>query len=295
MRAYLPDFRVITTEDLGEALGVLDEGVVPLAGGTDLMVYLESGQLKPCCFLDLQAIPELRRGPRLDGVLILSPLCTFRDARVLPEIRGSFPLLAAAAREVGVIAVQSRGTWAGNIANASPAADGVPALMAYDAEIELSSRNGSRRVQLARFYRGYKLTDRRTDELITAIRLPLPAPGWRGYFRKVGTRRFQAISKTLLAGRVLMGTGGEVSDIRLIFGSVAPHTLRALRTEEVIRGRVLTLEVIEEAAQILQDEISPIDDMRSSAAYRRRVSANLLRDFLSGSGLHPDANRIDRA
>jgi len=283
MRAYLPDFRVITTEDLSEALDALadGEGVVPLAGGTDLMVYLESGVLKPCTFLNLQAIPELRRAPVLDGALTLSPLCTFRDARVIPLIRETFPMLSAAAREVGVLAIQSRGTWAGNIANASPAADGVPALMAYDAEIELASRSGSRVVPLARFYHGYKQMDRRPDELITAIRLPLPAPGWREYYRKVGTRRFQAISKTLLAGRILLGMDRMVKDVRLIFGSVAPYTLRAFRTEEFIRGRTLTPEVIEEAARALQGEISPIDDIRSDAAYRRRVSANLLRDFLS--------------
>jgi CO/xanthine dehydrogenase FAD-binding subunit len=282
MRAYLPDFRVITTEDLSEALDALAGGkdIVPLAGGTDLMVYLESGVLKPCTFLNLQAIPELRRAPVLDGSLTLSPLCTFRDARVIPLIREAFPMLSTAAREVGVLAIQSRGTWAGNIANASPAADGVPALMAYDAEIELASRIGSRVVPLARFYHGYKQMDRRPDELITAIRLPSPAPGWREYYRKVGTRRFQAISKTLLAGRILLGTDRMVKDIRLIFGSVAPYTLRAFRTEELIRGRTLTPEVIEEAARALQGEISPIDDIRSDAAYRRRVSANLLRDFL---------------
>jgi CO/xanthine dehydrogenase FAD-binding subunit len=283
MRAYLPDFRVITTGDLSEALDALagGEGIVPLAGGTDLMVYLENGVLKPCTFLNLQAIPELRRAPVLDGALTLSPLCTFRDARVIPLIRETFPMLSAAAREVGVLAIQSRGTWAGNIANASPAADGVPALMAYDAEIELASRSGSRVVPLARFYHGYKQIDRRPDELITAIRLPLPAPGWCEYYRKVGTRRFQAISKTLLAGRILLGMDRMVKNVRLIFGSVAPYTLRAFRTEEFIRGRTLTPEVIEEAARALQGEISPIDDIRSDAAYRRRVSANLLRDFLS--------------
>ncbi len=282
MRAYLPDYRVITTPNLGEALEALASGedIVPLAGGTDIMAYLEIGALKPCTFLDLQAIPELRRGPELDGSLTLGPLCTFRDARTMPVIRGTFPLLAAAAREVGVPSIQSRGTWVGNVANASPAADGVPALMAHDAELELTSRLGSRRVTLSRFYRGYKQMDRRPDELITAVLLPLPAPGWRGYFRKVGGRRFQAIAKTLLAGRALPARDHVVEDIRLVFGSVAPCTLRALRTEGVIRGRIPTPEIIEEAVQALQDEISPIDDMRSDAAYRRRVSANLLRDFL---------------
>ncbi len=283
MRAYLPEYKVITVRDLDEAVAALaaGEGIVPLAGGTDLMVYLESGALKPCTFLNLQTIAELRRAPSLDGGLTLSPLCTFRDARVVPLIRESLPMLAAAAREVGVLAIQSRGTWAGNIANASPAADGVPALMAHDAELELTSTTGSRCLPLASFYTGYKQTRMRPGELITDIRLPLPAPGWRDYFRKVGARRFQAISKTLLAGRVLLGPDSEVRDIRLVFGSVAPFTLRALHTEAVLRGRELTPTTIGEAVQALQDEISPIDDIRSDEAYRRRVSGNLLRDFLS--------------
>jgi CO/xanthine dehydrogenase FAD-binding subunit len=283
MRAYLPDYKVVTTTDLNEALDALacTEGLVPLAGGTDLMVYLESGVLKPCTFLNLQAINELGGPPEINGALTLSALTTFRDARVIATIRDTLPMLAVAAAAVGVLAIQSRGTWAGNIANASPAADGVPALMAYDAEIELASKRGIRMVPLAKFYRGYKQVDRRPDELITSIRLPLPTPGWRDYYRKVGARRFQAISKTLLAGRLLLGEDREVKDIRLVFASVAPYTLRAFLTEEVLRGRELTPQATNEAAAALQDEISPIDDMRSSAAYRRRVSGNLLRDFLS--------------
>lgn len=283
MAAYLPDYEVINPADLNEALDALASipGLAPLAGGTDLMVYLESGVLKPCTFLNLQTIQDLQRRPAINGALTLGALATFRDARVTPVIRDTCPMLAAAAAEVGVLAIQSRGTWAGNIANASPAADGVPALMAYDAEIELTSRLGCRTVALAGFYTGYKQMDRRPDELITAIRVPLPAPGWREYFRKVGARRYQAISKTLLAGRALMGGNGEVKDIRLVFASIAPFTLRAFRTEEVIRGRELTPDAIRNALAALQDEISPIDDIRSSAAYRRRVTGNLLRDFLS--------------
>jgi len=284
MGAYLPDYQVINPADLNEALDVLASlpGVVPLAGGTDLMVYLESGLLKPCTFLNLQTIQDWQRKPALNGALTLGPLTTFRDARVIPMIHEACPMLAAAAAEVGVLAIQSRGTWAGNIANASPAADGVPALIAYDAEIELTSRLGRRTVALARFYTGYKQMDRRPDELITSIRVPVPAAGWREYFRKVGARRYQTISKTLLAGRVLMGVDGEVKDIRLVFASIAPFTLRACRTEEAIRGRELTPDVVREALAVLQEEISPIDDIRSSAAYRRRVTGNLLRAFLSG-------------
>ena len=153
--------------------------------------------------------------------------------------------------------------------------------MAYDAEIELSSRKGSRRVPLSKFYKGYKQMDRRDDELITAIHLPLPESGWSDYYRKVGTRRFQAISKTLLAGRIRIDANRIVQDVRMVFASVAPFTLRALHTENLIRGRHLTPDLIEEAAAAIEDEIHPIDDIRSTENYRRRVTSNLVRDFLS--------------
>jgi CO/xanthine dehydrogenase FAD-binding subunit len=280
MRPYLPDYQVITPSDLKEALDAMSSlpDPVPLAGGTDLMVYLECGALNPCTLLNLQSVAGLR-GAECMGSVSLGALTTFRDVRVDPVLSRVAPMLAAAARAVGVLAIQSRGTWAGNIANASPAADGVPALMAYDAEVELTSRRGLRTVPLAKFYTGYKQTLRVRDELITGIHMRLPETGWREYYRKIGARAYQAVSKTLLAGRILLD-GRTVRDLRLVFASVAPHTLRASRTEAVIRGRELTPPLLDEAARVLQDEISPIDDLRSTAAYRRRVSENLLRDFL---------------
>jgi CO/xanthine dehydrogenase FAD-binding subunit len=287
MRAYLPDFAVVNPAELHEALDALASGenIIPLAGGTDLMVYLEAGELPPCAFLNLQEIRDFQRPPQINASLVLYPLTTYRDTRVTAAIRQKFPMLARAAREVGALAIQSRGTWAGNIANASPAADGVPALMAYDAEVELSSKSGRRSVALSRFYTGYKKTERRPDELITAIRLPLPRPGAFEYYRKVGTRRFQAISKTLLAGRILLGGDRRVKAARIVLASVAPYTLRALKTEAVLQGRELTLDIIEEAARAIQDEIKPIDDIRSTEAYRRHVTGNLVREFLS-SAIH---------
>jgi CO/xanthine dehydrogenase FAD-binding subunit len=277
-------FEVLTPHSLDEALDMMASGekLIPLAGGTDLMVYLQAGALSPCSFLNLQEVSDLRPRLAVNGGLTLGALTTYRDVRRSP-VRTRFPMLALAAREVGALAIQSRGTWAGNIANASPAADGVPALIAYDAEIELSSKSGSRRIPLAKFYRGYKQMERRPEELITRIHLPLPPKDWSEYFRKVGTRRFQAISKTLLAGRVLLDGDGTVKDVRMVFASVAPYTLRAVQTESVIRGQHLNPELIESAAKAIQDEIHPIDDIRSTESYRRRVTSNLVRDFLTNA------------
>ena len=275
-------FEVVNPGTIAEGLDALaaDAKLVPLAGATDIMVYLEARSLPPCTFLNLQQLQELK--PIVSGSrsVSLGALTTYRDVRT-SNVRQQFPMLALAAREIGALAIQNRGTWVGNIANGSPAADGVPALMAYDAEVELTSKNGQRTVPLSSFYRGYKQMDRRSGELITAIHLPVPRPGWREYFRKVGARRFQAISKTLLAGRILFGADQTVEDIRMVFASLAPYTLRAVQTENVIRGRKLTPELIEDATEAIQDEIHPIDDVRSTEAYRRRVTSNLVREFLA--------------
>ena len=135
------------------------------------MVYLEAGSMAPCTFLNLQELTELKPTRRVNGSLVLGALTTYRDVRI-SRVKEQFPMLALAAREIGALAIQNRGTWAGNIANASPAADGVPALMAYDAQIELASKDVSRSIPLSEFYRGYKQMDRRPDELITAIHVP---------------------------------------------------------------------------------------------------------------------------
>src|SRR5207253_1109067 len=231
------DFKVITPESLGEALDALSSlgNVRVLAGGTDVIVQLEAGSLKPCTFLNIQDLPELRS---LQSATSLTALTTYRDVRTGP-LKDQFPLLALAAREVGSLAIQSRGTWVGNVVNASPAADGVPALMVYDAELEIRSKTQTRRIPLSTFYRGYKEMDLRSDELIASIHLPPRAPGNFEYFRKVGARRFQTISKTLLAGRLSLDADGRVADVRMVLASVAPFTLRAISTESLIRGRHL--------------------------------------------------------
>lgn len=283
MRAYLPDYSVFTPETLDEAVEALDsdEEVWPLAGGTDLMVYMESGDWNPCTFLNLYGLKDIEREPRLNGGLTLSPLSTYSHTRKIENVKSSYPMLATAAREISVLALQSRATWIGNIVNASPAADGVPALMAYDARVELQSMTkGTREVPLSKFYSGYKQMDRENHELVTAVHLPAPENDWCEYYNKIGTRRFQAITKTLLAGRIKM-EGNTVEDVRLCFASVAPYTLRATETEDLIRGEELTPELIEEASEAIQEEIQPIDDIRSNETYRRKVTSNLVRDFLS--------------
>jgi CO/xanthine dehydrogenase FAD-binding subunit len=283
MRAYLPGYDLHAPANLSETLDLLarEPGVwQPFAGGTDLMVLLEAGKLPHKRFVSLANLAELRGIEVRHNDVILGALTTYSDVLRNSVLETEFPLLCSAARETGSIATQNRGTLGGNIINASPAADSPPALLVYDAEIELISARGSRWIPYHGFHTGYKKMMLAPDELLLRIRVPRRTIPWRQYYRKVGTRKAQAISKVCFAGAALM-ENGAVRDIRIALGSIAPIVLRAVKTEDALRGGKLTPENIAVARDILAREISPIDDIRSTARYRLRVAQNLLEEFLS--------------
>ena len=210
----------------------------------------------------------------------LGALTTNTEIQRHPALQAEFPLLCSAARETGSIATQNRGTLGGNIINASPAADSPPALLVYDAELELVSERGARWVPYHGFHTAYKKMNLSPDELLRAVRLPRRAAKWRQHYRKVGTRRAQAISKVCFAGAALI-ENGVVADIRIALGSVAPIVLRAVKTEDALRGARITPAVIATVKDTLAHEIAPIDDIRSTARYRLHVAQNLMAEFLS--------------
>lgn len=283
MRTYLPDYELRHARTLDEALALLAGPASewrPFAGGTDLMVVLEAGTLAHTRFVSLWGLDELR-GIRADADGIwLGALTTYTDILADAVLREECPLLCRAAAETGGVATQNRGTIGGNIANASPAADTPPALLVYDAELELTSAAGMRRVPYAGFHTGYKEMDLRPGELITGVRLPRGRAGWRQQYRKVGTRRAQAISKVCFAAAAQLD-GPTIAEIRVAFGSVAPIVVRCTQVESAVKGRDAAASV-EPALAALSRDIAPIDDVRSSAAYRLRVARNLLADFLNG-------------
>jgi CO/xanthine dehydrogenase FAD-binding subunit len=286
MRAYLPAYELVVPRTLGEALALLRDGPGvwrPFAGGTDLMVLLEAGKLEHRKFFSVAHLPELRGVETSDGHVTLGALTTYTDVRRDGVLSREFPMLAQAARETGGVAIQNRGTIGGNIANASPAADSPPALLAYDAEVELVSAEGARWVAYADFHTGYKQMLMRADELIARVRLRRPPEGARHFYRKVGTRRAQAISKVCFAG-LAETEGGVLTNVRMALGSVAPVPLRCRRTEELLTGRAIDEETTRAALEEMAKEIAPIDDMRSTARYRARVAQNLLAEFLSSVG-----------
>ncbi|HLJ24743.1 MAG TPA: xanthine dehydrogenase family protein subunit M [Candidatus Acidoferrales bacterium] len=283
MRAYVPAYDLRAPSSLSEVLALLarEPGTWQLmAGGTDLMVLLEAGKLSHKRFLSVAKLDDLRGIEAAREFVIVGAMTTYTEIQNHPILQSEFPLLCSAARETGSIATQNRGTLGGNIVNASPAADSPPALLVYDAEVELVSERGARWVPYHGFHTGYKKMQMAADELLRAIRLPRRAKKWLQFYRKVGTRRAQAISKVCIAGAALV-ENGAISDIRIALGSVAPVVMRAVKTETSLRGVSITPTVIEAARGTLAQEIAPIDDIRSTARYRLRVAQNLLQEFLS--------------
>lgn len=283
MRSWLAQYEMRGAASLDEALTLLatEPGAwVPFAGGTDLMVLLDAGRLEKKKYLNIWPLEELRGVAVTDRVVSIGALATYTDLLADPVLASEFPLVGAAARETGAIAIQNRGTIGGNIANASPAADLPPALLVYDATLEVASVRGRRTVPYDRFHLGYKQMDLAADELIVRITLPRDRAGWKQAYRKVGTRRAQAISKICFAAAADI-LDGKVQDIRVAYGSVAPTVVRATRAEAALRGRRLDESAIAAAAKAVRSDIAAIDDIRSTASYRQMVAVRLLEDFLS--------------
>jgi CO/xanthine dehydrogenase FAD-binding subunit len=283
MRAFIPHYQLTTPTSLTDALTLLNQqpGVwKPFAGGTDLMVLLEAGKLAHRNYINIWGLSELRGIEPTDTHITLGALTTYTEIQADPILRREFPMLCQAASETGGLAIQNRGTLGGNIVNASPAADSPPALLAYDAEIELVKSGGSRWLTYHGFHIGYKQMHIAPDELLARIRLPRNTANVTHYYRKVGTRKAQAISKVCFAAKATTDQG-LIDDTRIVVGSVAPIVVRCIETEDTLRGRKPDDETIRTACASLLREISPIDDIRSTAKYRLQVAQNLLVDFLT--------------
>jgi CO/xanthine dehydrogenase FAD-binding subunit len=252
---------------------------MPIAGGTDVMVQYAAGTLSARKLVSLWNLPELRRIQASAEEIRIGAGSTYTDLRQHNVLEREFPLLTSAARWTGGIANQNRGTLGGNIVNASPAADSLPALLVYDAELILVSARGERRVRYVDFHTGYKKTQLASDELIQEICLSRRLVGYLSYSRKVGARNAQAISKVCIAalGRIERGV---IEDVRIAMGSVAPVPLRLSQTEHVVKGQSVNPELVLRAERAAIAEIRPIDDIRSTAAYRAAVSGKLVAEFL---------------
>jgi CO/xanthine dehydrogenase FAD-binding subunit len=281
-----PEPPVESPRSLSEAYRLLtDDGSPPrpIAGGTDLLVQLTGELIEPPeRVLDLWRLDELR-GIRHEGdALVIGALSTYTQIRHSPIVTEFLPALAECAATIGAAQIQNRGTLGGNLVNASPAGDTLPVLLATDAEITLGSASGERTVTASDFFTGYRRTARRDDELVLRVRLSLGDRQVR--FRKIGTRRAQAISKVVMALSWRTDADGAWRDVRLALGSVAATPIRARGTEAVLEGGRPDAATAERAAEALRDEIHPIDDVRSTAEYRRTVAARVLQRLIRDEG-----------
>ncbi len=269
---------------LAEALAALasQPALLPVAGCTDLMVAGAPRRAAVEAVLDLLAIPELRGIREVPGGVEIGAATSFAQLAASALVAGTFPALAAAAAQVGGWQIQNRATLGGNIANASPAGDSLPVLLALGATVIVAGPGGERQVPYDAFHVAYRRTALRPGELIARVRLPLPAPGSRQAFRKVGTRQAQAISKVAVAmlGRAM---DGEVRELRLGAASVAATPVRLRAAEDAALGRPVG-EAAERAARAAAESVEPIDDVRSTAEYRRFALAAVVRRMVLGLG-----------
>ncbi|HXQ97637.1 MAG TPA: FAD binding domain-containing protein, partial [Candidatus Limnocylindrales bacterium] len=282
MRAHPAEYELVAPRTLPAVLALLAEAPgdwLPIAGGTDVMVQYSAGNLRARKLVSIWNLPELRRIEVFPDEIQIGAGCTYTDLREHAIVNQEFALLSCAARWTGGIANQNRGTLGGNIVNASPAADSLPALLVYEAELLLVSLGGEHRVPYRNFHIGYRRTQLAPDELIRAICLKRRFSEYYAQTRKVGARNAQAISKVCLAalGRL---AGGVVEDIRLAMGSVAPVPLRLKETERIAKGKQINAALIQLARTTAAAEVRPIDDIRSTARYRAAVAGNLVAEFL---------------
>ncbi len=275
---------IVPSPTLRQALRLLAEtGGRPIAGGTDVMVALAARSLpRDGPLLDIWGLEELR-GIRLEGdELVLGALTTYAELRRSRVVAEALPVLAEIAATIGAAQIQNRGTVGGNVINASPAGDMLPLLLATESSIVLASVRGERTVPASAFWSGYRRTVRAADELVVRIRIPL-VPDRRVRYRKIGTRRALAISKVVMAV-AWREDGSTWRDVRIGLGSVAERPIRALGAEAVLEGSRPTTETADRAAAAVEAEIRPIDDVRSTADYRRAVSGRVLRRIVLEAG-----------
>ncbi|HEX3477119.1 MAG TPA: FAD binding domain-containing protein [Kofleriaceae bacterium] len=274
MTAYL------RPRDLDEALAAraAHPDWMVLAGGTDLMVNANHRPAPPG-ILDLWRLAELCFVRHADGEIAIGAGTTWLEVERDPAVQAHLAPLAAAAREIGALQIQARATLGGNVGTSSPVGDSLPVLLALDAALEVASPRGRRRVPYCDWCTGYRTTQLAPDELIVAAHVPVPGPATRTAWRKVGTRRAQSISKVMGAAAITLD-GDVVVDARIALGAVANRPIRAVAAEAAVRGLRLA-DAADAARAAVASAIHPIDDVRSTASYRREVAGNLVARFFA--------------
>lgn len=254
----------------------------PLSGGTDLAVAMRHGNLDPGVIVDIKAVPELASSIEYqDGRYVIAANTVMTDLEHDESIRRSLPGLVEAARVVGSVQIRNRATLAGNLCNASPAADTPPVLMALGADLQIRGPVGSRTLSIEDFLVGYRATALEPGELIEAIRIPAPTGRSSSAFIKLGVRRAMEISVVCVGASVSLDADGTIARAGLGLGSVAPHTIRAGEAEGLMAGETPSDDLFVAAGELAGEECRPIDDLRASSEYRKAMVPVLVRRALS--------------
>jgi len=241
-----------------------------LAGGTDLLIRLKDDEIRPEALIDLSFVKALKEIKEAGDAVVIGSLASYADIGASPLVGKFGWVLAQGALEVGAPQIQNAATIGGNIANASPAADGIPPLYALDATIILAGTAGERVIAVGDFFTGPGKTVMKEDELITAVSFPKLSKGEKGFFKKIGQRKALAISKASVAA-VLRTANGSIEEARIALGAVAPTIIRCPKAESILDGNAVSAEIVAAAAKAVSSESSAIGDVRSTPEYRDYV------------------------
>lgn len=278
-------FDYCAPKGLDEALDIFadyGERARALAGGTDLVLFMERGKLKPELVVELPFCPPFTGLEVRDGQIRIGSRTTMRELETSPLIREKLPILAEAASKVGSLQVRNLATIGGNICTASPAGDTLPALLVLDASVKLARKGGERIVPLKEFFVGPGETVRQPDELLTEIISPIPSGRFGWSFYKLAVRRYMDIAIVNAAALVVVDEEGKIVDAKIALGSVAPTPIRVFEAEDRLKNNTLDETLLDEAAKLAQAASRPITDQRGTAEYRRvmvyRLTKRVLRE-----------------
>ena len=285
----MQDFDFLIPQTLDELKTALDEtGGRIVAGGTDVIPKMRRGLFSASVLVDTSRIEGLSFIEEKDGQIQIGALVTHQEIVESALLKETSPSLVEAAAKVGCIQTRNRGTLGGNIANASPAADTIPPLLTLNAEVRLASQKGERILSLNEFLLGPGKTALIPGELIHSLRFSRLIGIWGTSYLKLGKRNGMAISVVNAAAAILLDSTGQIEQARLALGSVAPTVVRCPEVESILIGQAPTSEILERAAQSVSDVISPIDDVRASAAYRAHSAVILARRALEQAIIHAE-------
>jgi len=270
--------------DEAELLAALsDPSAAILSGGTDLLVKIRGGLVRPGLLVDVGRLPTVRGIRRTEDAIEIGAAVPESEVLASPVVLDALPLLATALRALGSVQIRNRGTLGGNLVNASPAADSAIPLLLYDAELVLVGDSGERTVLLEGFIVGPGRTALGSGEFVRTVRVPIPRTAYGAFYRKVGKRRALTIAIASL-GALLRTEDGRIAEARFAAGSVAPTPTRLRAVESHLRGAPLTDEAIAEAKRLAVEAVSPISDVRATAEYRSRVVGDLVARALRAVG-----------